>query len=158
DFNMIELDYDDLFMMLEDKKKDISRLNFEVSLLEREITSRANKSLVRSRAYSALSSDELFLVINSKNFKIKNTKKEDYMEDITKFIFEYNGNTFYVSFTKNINNIDTRYFDERELDLFKVFFSEGCCSRVIGKGIRLAEVESIVTEWSENQKYIERSI
>ncbi|MGL4999250.1 MAG: hypothetical protein ACRC5T_09805 [Cetobacterium sp.] len=145
-------DFKILFEMLDEKEKQIKKIEIETRLMKNEIMRKTNGLLVYSRVYAKLSVEEFSVEVSGEGFEASNIRKLDYMADDVIFCFSFNEREFRVKFAKNITCIEECYFNEEEIDLFKVFIVDGCSYKLIGKDIRLVEIGNIIEKWIDENR------
>lgn len=145
-------DFKILFEILGEKEKQIKKIEVETGLIKNEIMRKANGLLAYSRAYAKLSVEEFSVAVSGEGFEVSDIRKFDYMADDVIFCFSFNEREFRVKFTKNITCIEEGYFNEEEIDLFKVFIVDGCSYKLIGKDIKLVEIGNIIERWIDESR------
>ncbi|MGL5458124.1 MAG: hypothetical protein ACRDBY_00755 [Cetobacterium sp.] len=142
------MNFKELFLMINNKNKQIKQLEFERDLINRELLRLVNSRLRASRIHAKLTVDEFEKVVNKKGcIPITDIIKYSYKTEYTEFTFTHGKKVFKVRFTTYLEYVYEEFFDEDTLDCFDIYLVDGNIHTCIYTGYDISEIRLKLIDW-----------
>jgi hypothetical protein len=145
--------------MIDDKQKEIDRLDFEKKLIEADLMRKINSSdyLSFTKRQAEYSVEKFISKINSKNITISDVGKQsnvggDYCSEVfTRFDFKWNEMNFEVCIPKKIQMINRESFREEDIGKIRLLARvNSCCMECVYECFLIEEISKKLIEWEKD--------